>query len=53
MEQAHAKFIVYAAACEDATVRGLIDEAEQPFLRCAELSLRLSMVVAIACDAAV
>ena len=33
--QAHAKFIVYAAACQDATVRELITETEQPFLRCA------------------
>jgi len=32
--QAHAKFIVYAAACQDAAVRELITETEQPFLRC-------------------
>ncbi len=34
VEQAHAKFIVYAGACQDTAVRDLINEAEQPFLRC-------------------
>lgn len=37
--QAHAKFIVYAAACQDAAVRDLITETEQPFLRFAGLAL--------------